>query len=155
LVPQWSNANPTITLHEFVSLIPSWEVPRGSNPRIVGDGGMAYGLFQIHQIMVEDYNRITGDTKTHQDAFDPEISRHIAYTVLSHYKAHIERLNKPVTTDHLLFIWNGGGGAWKRVENPINDKKQFNLNTYRSRATPIINNYINAKEKRRKPTERT
>jgi hypothetical protein len=55
----------------------------------------------------------------------------------------------------MLFIWNGGGGAWKRVENPQADQKQINLNTYRSRATPIINNYINGKEKRRKPTERT
>jgi hypothetical protein len=114
---------------------------------------MAYGLFQIHQIMVDDYNRITGDTKTHQDAFDPEISRHIAYTVLSHYKAHIERLNKPVTTDHLLFIWNGGGGAWIRVHHPKNDQKQKNLIRYKNRATPIIIKYINEQAKRRKPKE--
>lgn len=112
---------------------------------------MAYGLFQIHQIMVEDYNRITGDTKTHQDAFDPEISRHIAYTVLSHYKAHIERLNKQVTTDHLLFIWNGGGGAWIRVHHPVNDNKQRNLERYKRRADKIIHQYLNEKKRRKSP----
>jgi hypothetical protein len=79
----------------------------------VGDGGLAYGLYQIHQVMVDDYNRITGQNVAHEVAFDPNFSNHIAYTVLAHYKAHIERLGKQVTVDHLLFIWNGGGGAWK------------------------------------------
>jgi hypothetical protein len=119
----------------------------------MGDGGLAYGLFQIHQVMVDDYNRITGQNMAHEAAFDPKFSHHLAYTVLSHYKTHIERLGKQVTTDHLLFIWNGGGGAWIRVHHPKNDQKQKNLIRYKNRATPIIIKYINEQAKRRKPKE--
>ena len=154
LVPAWSNAN-ELKLHEFVSLIPYWEVPRGSPPTVVGDAGLAYGYFQIHEIMVEDYNRISGSKLKHEAAFDPRLSWQIAYTVLLHYSRHIQSLGHEVTLDHWLFIWNGGGGAWRRVDNPINDRKQFNLNRYRKRAYPIIINYLNEQEKRRKPTKRT
>lgn len=154
LVPQWSDANYKLTLHEFVSLIPNWEVPVNSHPTIVGDGGLAYGYFQIHAVMVQDYNRITGSNVSHEVAFDPEFSWKIAYTVLLHYSKHIHSLGYEVKIDHWLFIWNGGGGAWKRVEYPRNDQKQINLNNYRSRAYPIINQYINEQTKRRKPTQR-
>jgi hypothetical protein len=42
----------------------------------------------------------------------------------------------------MLFIWNGGGGAWKRVENPIDDQKQINLDKYRKKALPIIKSFL-------------
>jgi hypothetical protein len=148
-------AAPSITLKDFVKLIPKWEVYPDSPYDVVGDNGAAYGHYQIHKVMVDDYNRITGSKATHTDAFDPVVGERIAYAVLSHYAKHIQASGITPTADHMLFIWNGGGGAWKRVENPQADQKQINLNTYRSRATPIINNYINGKEKRRKPTERT
>lgn len=157
LAPLWlsaNNENKAISLHEFVALIPLWEVPQGSHPTIVGDGGLAYGVYQIHQVMVDDYNRITGSKVSHSVAFDPDFSFIIAFKVLSHYSAHIRSCGKEVTINHLLFIWNGGGGAWKRVENPQNDQKQLNLNTYKSRAIPIIKEYMNGKEKRRQPKER-
>jgi len=158
LAPLWLNANnekQTISLQEFVSLIPLWEVPQGSHPTIVGDEGLAYGLFQIHKIMVDDYNRITGSKVAHSVAFDPNFSFLIAFKVLSHYSKHIRSCGEEVTINHLLFIWNGGGGAWTRVNNPIDDQKQKNLLRYKSRALPIIKNYINGKEKRRQPKERT
>jgi hypothetical protein len=117
----------------------------------VGDNGAAYGHYQIHKVMVDDYNRITGSKATHTDAFDPVVGERIAYAVLSHYAKHIKASGVTPTTDHMLFIWNGGGGAWKRVENPQADQKQINLNTYRSRATPIINNYLNVKTKSQSP----
>lgn len=157
LVVPWSNANISkqISLHEFVSLIPLWEVPHDSPPTIVGDEGRAYGLYQIHKIMVEDYNRITGGKASHSVAFDPYFSYVIAYKVLEHYSNHIRERGERVTITHLLFIWNGGGGAWKRVHNPKDDKKQNNLIKYTKRALPIINNYINGKEKRRQPPKGT
>ena len=145
----------SITIEDFVSLIPQWEVYHDSPHDVVGDNGAAYGHYQIHKVMVDDYNRITGSKAIHTDAFDPEVSKRIAYAVLRHYARHISSTGVTPTADHLLFIWNGGGGAWRRVDNPQADQKQINLNTYRSRATPIIINYINGKEKRRKPTERT
>jgi hypothetical protein len=157
LAPLWLNANTQkkISLYEFVSLIPLWEVPLNSHPTIVGDGGHGYGLYQIHKIMVEDYNRITGSKVEHTVAFDPNFSFLIAFKVLSHYSKYIRSCGEEVTVNHLLFIWNGGGGAWTRVNNPIDDQKQKNLLRYKSRALPIIKNYINGKEKRRQPSERT
>ena len=105
--------------------------------------------------MVRDYNRITGSSVSHSVAFDPNFSFVIAFKVLEHYSAHIKKQGEKVTISHLLYIWNGGGGAWTRVHNPIDDQKQRNLIRYRNRAIPIIINYINGKEKRRKPSERT
>ena len=135
----------SITLKDFVKLIPKWEVYPDSPYNVVGDNGAAFGHYQIHKVMVDDYNRITGSKLTHADAFDPIVAERIAYAVLSHYAKHIQSTGVKPTVDHLLFIWNGGGGAWRRVESPRNDQKQINLNTYRSRATPIITNYINVK----------
>jgi hypothetical protein len=144
-------ADTSITLKDFVKLIPQWEVYPDSPHDVVGDNGAAYGHYQIHKVMVDDYNRITGSKATHTDAFDPVVGERIAYAVLSHYAKHIQASGVTPTADHMLFIWNGGGGAWKRVENPQADQKQINLNTYRSRATPIINNYLNEKKRRQSP----
>lgn len=144
-------ASPSITLEDFVKLIPKWEVYPDSPHDVVGDNGAAYGHYQIHKVMVDDYNRITGSKASHTDVFDPAFGQRVAYAVLRHYAKHIQSTGVTPTADHMLFIWNGGGGAWKRVENPINDKKQFNLNTYKRRATPIINNYLNEKKRRQSP----
>lgn len=150
MVPQWSNANP-ISLNEFVNLIPRWESPSAPHPTIIGDGGLAYGRYQIHHTMVRDYNRITGRKVAHVVAFDPEFSRHIAKTVLEYYSEVIRRQGIVPTVDHWLFIWNGGGGAWVRVQEPINDNKQRNLERYKRRAHKIINQYINEKKRRKSP----
>ena len=144
-------ASTSITLEDFVKLIPKWEVYPDSPHDVVGDNGAAYGHYQIHKVMVDDYNRITGSKASHTDVFDPAFGEMVAYAVLKHYAKHIQASGVTPTADHLLFIWNGGGGEWKRVENPINDQKQINLNTYRSRATPIINNYLNEKKRRQSP----
>jgi len=150
LVPQWLNAN-TLTLDEFVSLIPRWEAYSNSPNTVIGDGGSAYGLYQIHNTMVQDYNRITGRKVAHVVAFDPVFSAHIAKTVLAHYTKAIKRKGITPTVDHWLFIWNGGGGAWVRVHNPQQDSKQRNLELYRTRARTIILEYINEKKRRQSP----
>jgi hypothetical protein len=134
-------ADTSITLKDFVKLIPKWEVYPDSPYDVVGDNGAAYGHYQIHKVMVDDYNRITGSKATHTDAFDPVVGERIAYAVLSHYAKHIQASGVTPTADHMLFIWNGGGGAWKRVENPQADQKQINLNRYRAKALPIIHQF--------------
>jgi len=134
-------ADNSITLKDFVKLIPQWEVYPDSPYDVVGDNGAAYGHYQIHKVMVDDYNRITGAKATHTDAFDPLVGEIIAYAVLSHYAKHIKSTGVTPTADHMLFIWNGGGSAWKRVERPRNDQKQINLNRYRAKALPIINQF--------------
>tara|TARA_X000000950_G_scaffold249008_1_gene308532 strand:+ start:432 stop:824 length:393 start_codon:yes stop_codon:yes gene_type:complete len=129
-------------------------VPRGSPNNIVGDDGLAFGWYQITDVMVQDYNRIADKSLTHEDAFDPKTSWLIAFTVLAHYSKYIYSLGYEVKIDHWLYIWNGGGSAWWRVDTPIDDPKQKNLERYRERARPFIQQYLNEKAKRRKPSER-
>jgi hypothetical protein len=153
LVPQWLNAK-ELTLNEFVKLIPKWEAPEGSHVTITGDNGHSYGLYQISKIMVDDYNRITGNQVSHVVAFDPLFSARIAYAVLEHYSGQILVEGYQPNTKHWLYIWNGGGGAWRRVHDPINDRKQFNLERYANIAYKHINKYQNEK-KRRKSSQGT
>ena len=137
LVALWSNDKEKI-INEVVEIIPKIEVPIGSPPTIRGDGGKAYGLYQIHQIMVNDYERISGKTINLEAVFIPEVAEEVCRAVLAHYARHIKSLGHTVTYKHLLFIWNGGGGAWRRVHNPINDPKQRNLLRYYERALPHL-----------------
>lgn len=133
----WSNDNNKI-LNEVINIIPKIEVPYGSSHTIRGDGGRAFGIYQIHQIMVSDYNRISGEDIQHSDVFDPQVAKKVCKRILEHYARHIESQGHLVTHMHLLFIWNGGGGAWSRVHNPINDSKQRNLLRYYERALPHL-----------------
>ena len=131
-------ANENLSISQFVSKIPLWEVYPNSKPNVIGDGGKAFGYYQITSIMVKDFNRISGEKLSHEDCFDPTISKEIAYTVLSHYSAYIKKQGIEPTVKHWLFIWNGGGGAWRRVHTPINDRKQLRLEAYAQRAMPFL-----------------
>ena len=130
-----------LSIEEFTALIPQWEVARTDPDTVVGDNGKAYGRYQIHKIMVDDYNRISGKSAKHSDAFDPKFSQELAKVVLTHYANHIHSKGITPNSDHLLYIWNGGGGAWKRVEKPIDDQKQRNLKVYSTKATVILRNF--------------
>ena len=123
-----------ITLHDFVKSIPLWEVPQGSPETITGDGGKSVGHWQISQPMVSDYIRITGHQIALEDCFDKSVAEMVAKAVLTHYSKHIEKSGYKVRLDHWLFIWNGGGGAWRRVHEPKEDVKQYRLERYRKRA---------------------
>lgn len=102
-----------------------------SNPNAVGDRGKAIGILQIHAVMVQDFNRISGKNYTHRDMFDPVMAREVADVVLGHYDRHIKRTTgREANEKQLAFIWNGGASAWKRVYSPVNDQKQTNLEIY-------------------------
>lgn len=51
-------AEPSITLKDFVKLIPQWEVYPNSPHDVVGDNGAAYGHYQIHKVMAEHTKRV-------------------------------------------------------------------------------------------------
>ncbi len=86
----------------------------------------ALGCLQIRPIMLADYNRITGENIQHFELVDRELSFHVATTIFLFYSKQVGN----VTPKHLAFIHNGGGGAWKRVDNPRSDSKQDNLEAY-------------------------
>lgn len=112
------------------------KVESNGNPKAVGDGGRAYGILQIHKVMVDDANRIAKTNFTHQDMFDPAKSQKVADIILTHYDRHIRRTTgKEATAKQLAFIWNGGASAWKRVNSPVSDTKQANLERYWSKVS--------------------
>jgi hypothetical protein len=102
----------------------------------IGDNGKAYGILQIHDVMIQDYNRIAKADLVHSDAFSPEVSYIVCRTVLTHY---LQDIRSP-TLKHIAFIWNGGGGARHRVEHPRQDAKQANLNAYYKKVRSAYNN---------------
>jgi hypothetical protein len=101
------------------------------NAAAIGDRGKAFGILQIHDVMVKDFNRITGKNYKHADMFDEITSREVARGVLNFYSKHIEKTtNRKASEKELAFIWNGGGSSWRRVVSPMSDDKQKNLEAY-------------------------
>jgi len=97
----------------------------------VGDNGEAFGVLQVHESMVQEYNRITGRYLSHSEMFTPEKARMVADVVLRYYANHIlSETGRPATAKELAFIWNGGGEAWTRVVKTRRDEKQRRLETY-------------------------
>ena len=101
-------------------------VESNKNPYAINIGENAKGSLQIRPIMIADYNRITNQDLPHDIAYNRGMAWIIASEIFSYYMQFID---KP-TAKHLAFIWNGGGSAWKRVDNPQNDQKQKNLDLY-------------------------
>ena len=110
------------------------EVESNRNPHAINTQENALGCLQIRPIMIADYNRITGEELAHDVAYNRSMAYIIASTIFNHYMKGIEKPNaKP-----LAFIWNGGGGAWRRVHYPISDSKQLRLEAYAQRAMTFL-----------------
>ena len=117
-------AEASITITDVIYAIE--EVESNRNPHAINTQENALGCLQIRPIMMADYNRITGEDLAHDVAYNRAMAYIIASTIFNHYMIGIDMPN----AKHLAFIWNGGGGAWRRVDNPISDSKQFNLEVY-------------------------
>ena len=110
------------------------------NASAVGDHGKAFGILQIHDVMVKDFNRITGNNYRHEDMFNEVKAREVARGVLNFYSKHIEKtMNRKASEKELAFIWNGGAGSWSRVASPISDTKQKNLEAYWAKVYKNLN----------------
>jgi hypothetical protein len=102
----------------------------------VGDHGAAFGILQVHDTMVQEYQRISGRYYSHSDMFTPAKAREVADVVLRFYANHIfNQTGRPATLKELAFIWNGGGEAWRRASNPRYDTKQRRLEAYWSKVS--------------------
>ena len=110
------------------------------NAAAIGDRGKALGILQIHKVMVDDFNRITGKSYKHSDMFDKAKSLETARTVLSFYSKYIETTTgRKATQKELAFVWNGGGSSWRRVASSQSDTKQKNLETYWNKVHKNLN----------------
>jgi len=101
-------------------------VESNGNSDAINESENAIGSLQIRPIMIADYNRITNQNFSHDIAYNRAFAYIVAQEIFYHYMKGIEN----PTAKHLAFIWNGGGSAWKRVDNPKNDQKQKNLDLY-------------------------
>ena len=102
------------------------EVESNRDPYAINKQENALGSLQIRPIMIADYNRITGQNLPHDVAYNRSMAYIIASTIFNHYIKDIKNPN----AKHLAFIWNGGGGARHRVDNPKKDRKQKMLDAY-------------------------
>ena len=102
------------------------EVESNRNPHAINTQENALGCLQIRPIMIADYNRITKENLSHDVAYNRSMAYIIASTIFNQYIKGIDAPN----AKHLAFIWNGGGSAWKRVDNPKKDRKQKMLDSY-------------------------
>ena len=119
---QKTEANVTIT--DVIYAIE--EVESNRDPYAINKQENALGSLQIRPIMIADYNRITGEDLPHDVAYNRSMAYIIASTIFNHYIKDIKNPN----AKHLAFIWNGGGGARHRVDNPKKDRKQKMLDAY-------------------------
>ena len=117
-------AEASVTITDVIRAIE--EVESNRDPYAINAKENALGCLQIRPIMIADYNRITKENLLHDVAYNRAMAYIIASTIFNHY---IKGIENP-TAKQLAFIWNGGGSAWKRVDNPKNDLKQKNLDLY-------------------------
>lgn len=72
------------------------------NSSVIGDGGKAVGLLQIHPIMVREVNRILGkNLYTYDDRYDPDKSIEMFEIYQSYY-------NPDKDLELAARLWNGG-----------------------------------------------
>jgi len=95
----------------FLILIPILiAVESGGDANAVGDRGAAVGCLQIHEIYVDDANRLTGkNTYTYEDRYNRKKSIEMVKIVLAHYApVQIKSLHRLDQIVVLARIHNGG-----------------------------------------------
>lgn len=100
------------------------KVESNQNPYATNKKENALGCLQIRPIMIADYNRITGQDFPHDIAYNRAMAHIIAEEIFYHYMKGIEKPN----AKHLAFIWNGGGSAWRYVDDPNYGKPHVRKN---------------------------
>lgn len=77
------------------------------------------GIFQIRQVRVDEYNRLTGSNYTLSDMFDYKISEKVFLYFAS--------LIGPYEHERIAKAWNGSGPRtefyWQRVKKIMRDYK--------------------------------
>ena len=100
------------------------KVESNQDPYAINEKENALGCLQIRPIMLADYNRITGQNLPHEAVYNRSIAYIIAREIFAHYTKGIENVN----AKHLTSIWNGGGSAWRYVDNPNYGKPHVRKN---------------------------
>ncbi len=85
------------------------------NPDAIGDNGQAYGVLQMHQIYLDDVERISARIYTIDDIKDEANAREACYIYMLHYgKVLYRREGRQVTLEDLARMHNGGPDGYKQ-----------------------------------------
>jgi len=94
-------------LHKIYNIVR--HVESNNRVHVVGDGGRAYGVVQIHNICVQDINRLYGTSYTHKQAFNKHTAKEMFILYL---KAGIRlfkrRHSRLPSESEIVRMWNGG-----------------------------------------------
>ena len=76
---------------------------------VIGDGGKAYGILQIHKGVILDVNRYYGTTYTHKDAFDVVCAEEIFNLYIGiGVELFEKKYCRSPTEEEIVRMWNGG-----------------------------------------------
>ena len=104
-----------MTKEEFLEIIQNIE--SSGNADAVGRAGEV-GLFQIHPITLEHFNKVHGTTHTRADLFNPELNARVA----SWYVDWL--LDRPgvKTWEDVIIAWNWGTGNFRMWRKNFDSK---------------------------------
>lgn len=108
-------------------------IESNNNPKAIGDNGDAVGILQIHEIVIDDVNRIYKKNYRYEDRLSPFKSKEICVLYLTYYGSVYQRkTGMEPTMEVLAKIWNGGEYGYKKEKtqnywNRINELKRTNL----------------------------
>jgi len=101
-------------------------IESSSNPKAIGDGGKALGLYQLHRDVIKDYNQFHNTSYLHTIALDTHISEQIASwylhkripQLLRHYKQPVTELNVIASYNYGIgnvVKWQKSGGQFHKL----------------------------------------
>lgn len=92
------------------------QVESEGNVNAIGDKGKAFGILQIRQGCLDDFNKWKNTELELQDMLGQsgaEVSKVIFVEYMKHYATEL-RLGRPVTPTDKARIWNGGPNGWRK-----------------------------------------
>ena len=90
-----------------------------------GDGGEAFGPYQMHEIMVKEANLLAGTNYTHEDARDPEKAHDMAKKLYYAFDKYLRGRGVEPKLSHFLAMWNGGRTGYQYVDGDAGSIKNF------------------------------
>lgn len=91
-------------------------VESGNEDFVIGDGGNAFGAYQIHESVVAEINGFYGFTYEHADMFDGRKARIVAAKYLLFWgRAYYERTGHKPTPEVWARIFNGGPRGYQKA----------------------------------------
>jgi hypothetical protein len=124
-----------MSLKSFLLLLALIE--SGGDPNVIGDGGEAVGVLQMHSVAVSEANRILGYPAFNaKDRLSPAASFEMARIILTHWRPILEeRHGVKWTSADSLSLWRWGPSKWspKAKENSLDRRRSRDYDLLKAR----------------------